>query len=457
MSSTPSAYQPRLFGTDGIRGLANAYPVTPEMALKLGQAMVREFRLQPEGPPVLIARDTRRSGSMLEHAVAAGICSMGCNALLAGVLPTPAVAYFLRRLPAAAGVVISASHNPYGDNGLKLFQGSGYKCDDATEDRITAFMLGPDLREGRPVGAGVGNVARMEYAESRYADSISNDWKALDLTGMRIAVDAANGAACRTTPLVLQDLGAEVLPIHIEPDGTNINEGCGSTHPSTIESFVRECSAMVGVSHDGDADRVTVCDETGCALDGDELLAILATDALQQGRLTNNTVVATVMSNLGLDEAINALGGKVLRTAVGDRYVLEAMLAQHLNLGGEQSGHIILHDHNTTGDGLVTVLALLDIMRRTGKRLSELRTRLRKYPQLLVNMPVRMRVPIESLDEVSAALRSVETDMAGRGRVFLRYSGTEPKIRLLLEAKEGALLETFASRILDPLKRSIGV
>ncbi|MEZ0296971.1 MAG: phosphoglucosamine mutase, partial [Candidatus Methylacidiphilales bacterium] len=424
MSATPSqaaSYQPRLFGTDGIRGTANAYPVTPEIALKLGQAVVREFHLQPNGPPVLIGRDTRISGSMLEHAVAAGVCSMGCNALLAGVLPTPAVAYFLKRLPAAAGIVISASHNPYADNGLKLFQGNGYKCDDATEDRISAFLQGRtgitmdpfgsgsdrDLSEGRPAGLAVGSVQRMEYAESRYADSMAKDWKHLDLSGMRIAVDAANGAACRTTPLVLQDLGAEVLPIHNEPDGSNINDGCGSTYPEVISCFVRECGAHIGVSHDGDADRVTVCDETGSALDGDEVLTILATDALQQGRLRHDTVVATVMSNLGLDEAITGLGGKIVRTAVGDRYVLEAMLAKDLNLGGEQSGHIILRDHNTTGDGLVTVLALLEIMRRTRKPLSELRTRLHKYPQMLINMPVRLRVPIESLDEVAAAMRSV--------------------------------------------------
>ena len=444
----------RLFGTDGIRGLANTEALTPEMAVAFGRAVAAKFGKAHH--PVVIGRDTRRSGPMLEQAVAAGIAAMGFDVLLVGVVPTPAVAFLTRHLQGCAGVVISASHNPFEDNGLKIFNDKGLKCDDALEHEIEALILGDALRKKGVTGAKIGRIDVWPHGAERYAElAVDAYGKGLELGGVRVVVDAGNGAAYGATPMVLSRLGVEVLGMNIEPDGININAECGSTYPAHMQKATVDLGAQIGLAHDGDADRLICCDEKGDLLDGDEMLAVIGLDLLTQGKLAKKTVVATVMSNLGLDECFAAAGGKVIRAGVGDRYVLEKMLAEDLNLGGEQSGHVILRDYNTTGDGLVTALELLRIMHATGKPLSELRCVMKKYPQLLVNLKVREKVPLDKLPEVTAAVEAVEKELGSKGRVLLRYSGTEPKIRLLVETKDEALLQPTADRILAPIKKCL--
>jgi phosphoglucosamine mutase len=444
--------QSRLFGTDGIRGLANVEPLTPELAVAFGRTVAAKFG--PAGGPVVIGRDTRLSGPMLEHAVAAGVTAMGVDVLLAGVIPTPAVAFLTRHLNGCAGVVISASHNPFEDNGLKIFNGKGLKCDDALELEMEALILGDLLRKQGMTGTKIGRIEAWTNGAERYAElAVKAYGEKLDLSGVRVVVDAGNGAAYGTTPMVLGSLGAEVFAMNIEPNGVNINAGCGSTHPELIQKTTRDFGAQIGLSHDGDADRLICCDETGSLLDGDEMLAVIGLDLLKRGRLAQKTLVATVMSNLGLDECFAAAGGKVLRAGVGDRYVLEQMLAHDLNVGGEQSGHVILRDYNTTGDGLVTALELLRIMKSRGEPLSKLRLGMKKYPQLLVNLKVRERIPLEQLPEVMETVKAIEQELGSNGRILLRYSGTEPKIRLLVETRDEALLQPTADRILAPIKK----
>jgi phosphoglucosamine mutase len=442
-----------LFGTDGIRGCSGEGYLTAAWAERFGRAVALKFGAPNR--PVVIGRDTRESGPMLEQAVAAGVSAMGVDVTLLGVVPTPAIAFLTRRLNGCAGVVISASHNPYEDNGLKLFTGAGLKCDDALEAELEALILGepPQSAPGKVAG----KITTWPDAAARYARLATEAYgKDLDLRGMEVVVDAGNGAAWFTTPAVLRALGAEVLALNVEPDGVNINAGCGSTHPEAMAKATREFGAAIGLAHDGDADRLIVSDETGSLLDGDEMLAVIGLDLLREGKLSKKTLVATVMSNLGLDECFAAAGGTVLRAGVGDRYVLEQMLAHDLNVGGEQSGHVILRDHNTTGDGLVTALELLRIMRRTGKPLSELRCGLRKYPQQLVNVKVRERIPLEQIPEISDEVCAVEKELGTQGRVLLRYSGTEPKIRLLVETRDEAMLQPVVDRLLKPIRKHLG-
>ncbi len=452
--------QSRLFGTDGIRGRANEEPLTPELAVAFGRAVAAKFGGsglgQSGSPPVVIGRDTRLSGPMLEQAVAAGVAAMGVDVILVGVVPTPAVAFLMRHLHGCAGVVISASHNPFEDNGLKIFKGDGLKCDDALELEIEALILGGSLRKQGATGSKIGRIEVWPNGPERYAELAVKAYGAgLDLKGVRVVVDAGNGAAYGTTPMVLGSLGAEVLAMNIEPNGVNINAGCGSTHPESIQKATRDFGARIGLSHDGDADRLICCDETGSLLDGDEVLAVIGLDLLKRGKLAKKTLVATVMSNLGLDECFAAAGGKVLRAGVGDRYVLELMLANDLNLGGEQSGHVILRDYNTTGDGLVTALELLRIMQSSGKPLSQLRLGMRKYPQLLVNLKVRERIPLDQVPGVMETVKAVEKELGSNGRILLRYSGTEPKIRLLVETRDEALLQPVAERVLAPIRKHL--
>jgi phosphoglucosamine mutase len=442
----------RLFGTDGIRGRANEGPLTSEGAKAFGRAVAVKFGAP--GRAIAIGRDTRESGPMLEQAVAAGIAEMGVNVVLLGVLPTPAIAVMSRRLAACAAVVISASHNPWEDNGLKLFNEHGFKCDDALELELEGLILGEKPRAAKTPG----KIESMPDAAARYVElAVATYDKGLDLQGVKVVVDAGHGAAYFTTPAVLEKLGAMVRTINASPDGRNINADCGSTHPEKMAALTRETKAAIGLAHDGDADRLIVCDETGSLLDGDEMLAVIGLDLLREGKLAKKTLVATVMSNLGLDECFAAAGGTILRAGVGDRYVLEQMLAHDLNVGGEQSGHVILRDHNTTGDGLVTALELLRIMKRTGKPLSELRQGLRKYPQKLVNVKVRERIPLEQIPEITDEVRAVERELGTLGRVLLRYSGTEPKIRLLVETRDEAMLQPVIDRLLVPIKKHLGV
>lgn len=446
-----------LFGTDGIRGTANRHPVTPETSFRLGRAAGHLLkRSDGERARFVIGRDTRRSGPMLEGALVAGLNSVGADALLAGVIPTPAVACLVKELGADGGVVLSASHNPAADNGLKLFGGDAYKLPDELEERLEQLILTPEIDALRPEGLALGSVSMLGDSEERYGRIAKASVPGMSLHGLRIAVDCANGAASKTTPGVLAELGATLSVFHAGPDGMNINERCGSTLPEEISRLVRETGAQLGISHDGDADRLVLCDETGAIVDGDEILAMTAIDALKRGTLRGKTLVATVMSNFGLDECLEAAGGKVLRTAVGDRYVVEAMRAGNFSIGGEQSGHLIFRDHGTTGDGLIAALQVLRIMTETGKTLGELRRVLKKYPQVQRNLRVREKPPLESLAGTSRLVRETEAALAGKGRVLLRYSGTEPKIRLLIEGPDEALINTAADRIAAELVSSIG-
>jgi len=437
----------RYFGTDGIRGRAGETPVTAEFAEKLGRALVRVLGVAR--PVIAIGRDTRASGPMLEAALARGITSAGGDVLLLGVLPTPGVASFVVENGLVAGAVISASHNPAPDNGIKFFSGDGFKFPDETELAIEQQLETPGT--GTP-----GATTLVTDAADRYvAHALRSLPSGFSLRELRIAVDCAHGAASATTPAALRTLGADVHVFHADPDGHNINDGCGSTVAREISRLVKETGAQVGLAHDGDADRLLLCDETGDPLDGDELLALAALDLLRRGELAGRTVVATVMSNLGLEEAIEPAGGRVVRTAVGDRYVLEAMREGGFNLGGEQSGHMIFLRHGTTGDGLVAALQILRLMVDSGRPLSELRRVLHKYPQAQRAVAVKAKPPLESVPSLTAAIAAAEQAIAPRGRVLVRYSGTEPKLRILLEGRDARLLEDHADRIARAVREAL--
>ena len=458
MSHTPR----KLFGTDGIRGVANIEPVTAETALKLGRAAAHVFAQNRSASrtgrlKIVIGKDTRLSGYMLENAMVAGLTSLGADALIIGPLPTPGVAYITRSLRADAGIVLSASHNPYEDNGIKFFRHDGYKLDDEIEAQIEHLVFSGEIENIRPTATKIGKAYRIDDALGRYVEFAKQSFpRGLTLESLRIALDCGNGAAYKSSPCILRELGADLVVINNHPSGTNINANCGSTHPEQIQKLVRECKAQIGITHDGDADRVLLCDENGDLVDGDEIMAIAAVDHLERGCLEGKTLVATVMSNFGLDETLESRGGKVLRTKVGDRYVIEAMLRDGHNVGGEQSGHMIFRDHASTGDGIVSALQILRVMIETGKPLSELRKVLKKYPQAQRNLRVKDKPPLDSLDEVQKLLSAAEADLDGKGRVLLRYSGTEPKIRLLIEGRDQAAIDTHADRIAEALRSEIG-
>lgn len=438
----------RYFGTDGVRGRFGDDPITPAFAEKLGRALVVTLG---ENPTVAIGRDTRGSGPALEESLARGIVSAGGNVKLLGVLPTPGVAAFVTAQKMDAGAVISASHNPAGDNGIKFFSGDGFKLPDEAEATIESLL------DAQADSSSVGKIEPVADAGDSFVEhalrSLPADFR---LDGLKLAVDCANGAAFKTTPAALRKLGADVHVFHSDPDGTNINDNCGSTVAGEISRLVKETGVQAGLSHDGDADRLLLCDETGDPLDGDELLAIAGLDLLARGELRGNTIVATVMSNLGLDELFESRGGKVLRTAVGDRYVLEAMRGGGYVLGGEQSGHMIFLRYGTTGDGLISALQIFRVMKETGRPLSELRRVLNKYPQAQRAVKVRSKPPMEELSAVRATILAAESALAPRGRVLVRYSGTEPKARILLEGRDAILLEKHADEIAAALTVAIG-
>ncbi|MDD5349602.1 MAG: phosphoglucosamine mutase [Chthoniobacteraceae bacterium] len=461
-----SAPKPRkIFGTDGVRGVANVEPVTAETALKLGRAAAHVFaqaEKRPHGlgarPKIVIGKDTRISGYMLENALVAGITSLGVDVLLIGPLPTPGVAYITRSLRADAGIVLSASHNPYEDNGIKFFRHDGYKLDDEIEARIENLVFSGEIESIRPTADNIGRATRIDDALGRYIEFAKSSFpRGLTLEGFTIALDCANGASYKSSPCILRELGAELHICHNAPNGRNINAACGSTHPEEIARIVKKTGARVGISHDGDADRVLLCDENGEIVDGDEIMAIAALDFLKAGRLAGDTLVATVMSNFGLDETLAKAGGKVIRTKVGDRYVIEEMMRGGYNLGGEQSGHMIFGDFATTGDGVVSALQILRIMAETGKPLSELKKCLSKYPQAQRNLKVREKRPLEQLPGVLALVKEAESALCGAGRVLLRYSGTEPKIRLLIEGRDSAQINAQADGIAQAIQEQIGV
>ena len=456
--------QNKIFGTDGVRGVANVEPVTAETSLKLGRAAAHVFtrlnpRKNPEGtrPKIVLGKDTRLSGYMLENALVAGITSLGVDVLIIGPLPTPGVAYITRSLRADAGIILSASHNPYEDNGIKFFRHDGYKLDDQVEQQIEQLVFAGEIDSIRPTAEKIGRAARIDDALGRYVEFAKASFpRGMSLEEMHVAVDVANGAAYKSTPCILRELGADVTVAHNDPDGTNINAQCGSIYPEEIQRLVKETGADVGITHDGDADRVLLCDENGEIVDGDEILAIASIDLLRAGRLEQNTVVATVMSNFGLDETLATEAGKVVRTKVGDRYVIEEMMKQKLNLGGEQSGHIIFRDFTTTGDGIISALQILRIMHQTGQPLSKLKTCLEKYPQAQRNVLVKEKPPLAELPGVMKLVDEIEKELSGKGRVLLRYSGTEPKIRLLIEGREFDKIDKQANRIANAIQQAIG-
>ncbi len=454
----------KIFGTDGVRGTANIEPVTAETALKLGRAAGHVFKnLQSQARDrgrhkIVLGKDTRLSGYMIENAISSGILSMGVDVLFIGPLPTPGVAYVTRSLRADAGIVITASHNPYDDNGIKFFRADGYKLDDKIEFEVESLVFSGRIENIRPTADEVGKAVRIDDALGRYIEYAKASFpRGMTLEGMRVVVDCANGAAYKSTPCVLRELGADVIVHANQPDGKNINKDCGSMHPALLSQKVWEHRADVGLAHDGDADRVLLCDENGNLIDGDDVMAMAALDALAQGTLSHNTLVATVMSNAGLDAAILAAGGKVVRAPVGDKNVIDEMLRQNLNLGGEQSGHIIFRDFGTTGDGLVAALQVLRIMKTRRLPLSTLAQCWTRFPQLVTNIVVREKRPFEELANVSQLVADAEQELKPQGgRILLRYSGTEPKARLLLEGREAAALERWSQKISEAIKHQVG-
>ena len=454
----------KIFGTDGVRGTANIEPVTAETALRLGRAAGHVFKnieTQARGHgrhKIVLGKDTRLSGYMLENAISSGILSMGVDVLFIGPLPTPGVAYVTRSLRADAGIVITASHNPYADNGIKFFRADGYKLDDKIEGEIEDLVFSGNIENIRPTAEAVGKAVRIDDALGRYIEYAKASFpRGMTLDGMRVVVDCAHGAAYKSTPCVLRELGAEVIVFGNEPDGMNINKECGSMHSAFICNKVRELRADVGVAHDGDADRVLLCDERGELIDGDDIMAIAGLDMIAQGTLLEKTVVSTVMSNAGLDAVITAAGGRIVRTAVGDKNVIDEMLRNGFNLGGEQSGHMIFRDHSTTGDGLVSALQVLRIMKANDKRLSELARCWTRFPQLVTNIRVREKKPFNTLDGVMKLVSEAETELKAQGgRLLLRYSGTEPKARLLVEGRDEAVLEKWSKCITEAIRKLIG-
>jgi phosphoglucosamine mutase len=450
----------KYFGTDGIRGVANSHPMTPEFVMRLGQAAAKVLAMETEKagirPKCIVGRDTRLSGDMIETALTAGLTSMGVDVVLCGVVPTPAVALIARQEKAAMGAIVSASHNPYKDNGVKFVDGGGHKLTDAQELMIEAAFENDAMLQQRAPATSIGRVSRMDNAPERFIAHAVATMHNRRLDGMKIALDNANGAAYVTTTETLKRLGAEVEVFHSSPDGVNINRDCGCTHAEYIEALVKETGAYVGVAHDGDADRVVLVDETGSALSGDEYIAIVVASMLRKGTLRESTVAVTTMSNFGLDELVTGLKGKVIRTDVGDRYVIAAMRQHGLNFGAEESGHIVFFDHTTTGDGLIAALQVLKIMVETGEPLSELRKVLNPFPQAKRNLRVKSKPPVEELVTAQALVKETEKKLASLGRVLLRYSGTESLIRLLIEGRDPEYIEAQAERIAEAIQAQIG-
>jgi len=448
----------KLFGTDGVRGKSNVHPMTAETALSLGQAIAHVFNRRDSGRHrIIIGKDTRLSGYLFEDALAAGVCSMGVDVIQVGPMPTPGMAFLTADMRCNAGVMISASHNSYQDNGIKFFSSDGFKLPDELEARIEALIDSGELAEHRADAAKIGRAKRIDDVEGRYVVFLKKTFPAdLALDGLRVVLDCANGAAYKVGPTVLEELGAEVFAQGVEPNGVNINEGCGSLHPEKLVERVREVRADIGIALDGDADRCVLVTHDGTIVDGDRVLSYCARDRFERGLLRGGAVVATVMSNLGLERALEGMGVGLIRTQVGDRYVVEAMRSGGYNLGGEQSGHIIFLDHNTSGDGLITALQTLAIMRRSERTLAELTADFVRYPQVIVNVRVAEKKPIEGLPGFTKALERVEAELDDSGRVLIRYSGTEPKARIMVEGEDEDRVGGYAHDLADELQRALG-
>jgi len=447
----------RLFGTDGIRGRVNTYPMTPENALRVGMAAAIVLKKEHHGRNmVLIGKDTRISGYMIESALTSGICSMGMNVTLVGPLPTPGIAFLTRTLRIDAGVVISASHNPFYDNGIKFFSYNGFKLPDDIEKKIEALAKDDSIERYRAKGEEVGKAHRLDDATGRYIEYIKSTLKkGVTFEGIKVVVDSANGAAYKTTPWLLRELGAEVVSINDRPDGININDRCGSTHMDDLRKYVVQHKADIGIAHDGDADRTLFCDEKGRTVDGDQVMGMCAVDMDARGELKKSTVVSTVMSNLGLEKYFEKNNIKLIRAKVGDRYVVEKMLAGDYNFGGEQSGHIIFLDYNTTGDGQITAVQVLNLMKSKNVPLSRLASPVKLFPQVLMNVEVEKKQDIRSVPAIMDAIRAAEKKLDGRGRILVRPSGTEPKIRVMLEGDDIKMINIIGREVSKAIRESM--
>jgi phosphoglucosamine mutase len=446
----------RLFGTDGIRGTVNEHPMTPETVLRIGMAAASLLREKHGRNMILIGKDTRLSGYIIESALTSGICSMGMNVTLVGPIPTPGVAYLIRTLRLDAGIVISASHNPFEDNGIKFFSSEGYKLSDELERKIEGLVKEDGLLKNRPQGSEIGKAFRLDDATGRYIEFIKSTIpRGVTFEGMKIVVDCANGAAYKTTPWLFRELGADVISVNDKPDGININAGSGTLHMEVLQKAVKLHKADVGIAHDGDADRAIFCDEKGRIVDGDKIMGMWAVELKRERMLKKNTVVATVMSNFGLEKFLAMNGIKLIRTKVGDRYVVEKMSQGGYNLGGEQSGHIIFLDHNTTGDGPLTALQVLYLMKKRDAALSKLSQGIQLYPQILTNVRVKHRHDIKAIPEIEDAILSAEKKLAGKGRVLVRASGTEPKIRVMIEGEDMKLIKRLGNDIAKVIQKKM--
>lgn len=446
----------RVFGTDGVRGVANQDPMTGEMAMQIGRATAFIFRNKGRRHRIVLGKDTRLSGYMLETALASGICSMGGDVLLVGPLPTPGIAFITVDMRADAGVVISASHNPFSDNGIKIFAGDGFKLPDEMEERIEELIFSGRLAQERPTGTGIGRAFRIDDAIGRYTVFLKHTFPDhLTLEGVKVVVDCANGAAYRVAPTVFEELGADIFAIGVEPDGVNINEGCGALHPELVSNVVKQQGADIGITLDGDGDRVILVNHRGEVVDGDHILAICALDMIAEGRLEGNTVVATVMSNMGLEKAIRGAGGRLVRTAVGDRYVVEEMRKGGYNLGGEQSGHIVFLEHNTTGDGVITALQVLAIMQKKGVALADLAQVMETFPQTQRTIRVTNKREIADIPQLKDMIESCKRELGDQGRVLVRYSGTEPLLRIMVEGEDEVKIARLADAMAEMAQKTL--
>lgn len=448
----------KLFGTDGIRGVANIYPMTPEMVLNVGKATAHVFKKKcgKKKPEFVIGKDTRLSGYMIENALVSGIVSVGADALLVGPMPTPAIAHLTKSLNADAGIVLSASHNPAEDNGIKIFSGDGYKLPDDVEDEIEKYVLSEKISTEHVKGGLIGKAYRVDDAKGRYIEFAKASVKSMSLKGLKIVLDCANGAAYNTAPHILSELGAEVIVLNDRPDGLNINLDCGALHPEKMIEVVKKEKADIGIALDGDADRVIVCDEKGSSVDGDHIIAICAIDMKEKGALRKNSVVVTIMANKGFDIAMEKKRIKIVKTKVGDRYVVDEMRKKGYVLGGEQSGHIIFSDYTTTGDGVITALQLLRVMKERGAKLSKLAECMKSLPQVLVNVVVKEKKDINKL-EVNNNIESAESKLGKKGRVLVRYSGTQNLCRIMIEGENKREIQKMANDIAKNMKKEIGI
>ncbi len=449
----------RLFGTDGVRGVANVYPMTAEMALELGRASAYVCKRHKKSGPhrIVIGKDTRVSGYMLETALTAGITSMGVDVLLVGPMPTPGIAFITQSMRADAGMVISASHNPYQDNGIKIFSREGFKLPDEEEDEIERLITSGEIKNIRPTADEIGKAHRIDDAMGRYIVFCKNTFpEEVSLDGMKVVLDCANGATYKVAPIIFWELGAEVTTIHCEPNGVNINDRCGSQHTQDLSAKVRELKADIGLAFDGDGDRLIAVDENGEEITGDHILTICAKTYKEQGKLKNNLVIATVMSNFGFGLALKDLGVEYGASKVGDRYVLEMMQKKGSVMGGEASGHIIFLAHHTTGDGIISALQLLAAMRSQGRKLSELATLMKMSPQKIINVDVARKPPLEELPDLQAAIKAAEAELGDKGRVLIRYSGTQSMCRVMVEGPSDDIVNRLTRSLADKVKACIG-